>query len=320
MKRRIIAIIMVGSIFLMALTGCGGSSENRTQSDRASKEAAERSDAPETKTTQGESGTQAENPEVGGAGLYQPDGSFIPWDDLGIDVETDYDTQDDFKAAKKTPAKVFGDKHYKGELVLPDTLEHIGAAAFYECTSLTDIVFPDSLTSIGNGAFADCSSLKSIDLSNTQITRIEDGTFIRCSSLTSIDMSNTQITRILSRAFEDCSALTNIDMSNSSVVRIGVSTFEGCTSLTSIDLSNTPLTRIDVWAFSECTSLTSITLPDTLIVMERQIFAESTSLTNIDYVGTKNDWYAIAKKDTIGEWADESSVERITCSDGSLKP
>lgn len=324
MKRRILAMIMVGSIFLMALTGCGGSSGKRKGSDGATGSnknttaGAERSDGSEAQTDQ--EGSGLENPVAGGAGLYQPDGSFIPWDDLGIEVETDYDTRDEFNAAKNTPAKVFSNKNYKGELVLPDTLEHIGTAAFYECTSLTDIVLPDTLTSMGGAAFYGCSSLKSIDLSHTQITRIENGTFNGCSSLTSVNLSNTQITRILDNAFDDCSSLTDIDLSNSSLTRIDANAFDGCTSLTSIDLSNTPLTRIGPWAFSGCTSLTSITLPDTLIVMQRKIFSECTSLTNIDYAGTRDEWRAIAKKDTFGDWDEESSVKKIICSDGSLNP
>ena len=133
MKRKILTIITIGSILCMALTGCGGSSGKRTTSDRATKadavtteEAERRGDSEDEKTkeeaeakTEEESGTKADNPAGRKAGLYQSDGGFIPWDDLGIDVEGNY-TSEKYKLAAENPSRVFKDNNYEGHLVLPD--------------------------------------------------------------------------------------------------------------------------------------------------------------------------------------------------------
>ena len=73
---------------------------------------------------------------------------------------------------------------YLTSITLPDSIESIGADAFYG-TPLTQIVLPDSVTYIAGGAFHNCKKLESVKLSkntkyignfafaNTAITRIE---------------------------------------------------------------------------------------------------------------------------------------------------
>ena len=54
---------------------------------------------------------------------------------------------------------------YSGEVVIPESVEHEGAAysvrsigghAFYECRGLTSVTIPNSVTSIGEQAFYEC--------------------------------------------------------------------------------------------------------------------------------------------------------------------
>lgn len=46
-----------------------------------------------------------------------------------------------------------------GDVEIPDEVQHIGAHAFYGCSSITTIEIPDSVTTIGSSAFANCSNL-----------------------------------------------------------------------------------------------------------------------------------------------------------------
>ena len=73
---------------------------------------------------------------------------------------------------------------YLNSITLPNSIESIGADAFYE-TPLTEIILPDSVVTIGGGAFRYCKNLTSVKLSkntkdigmfafaNTAITSIE---------------------------------------------------------------------------------------------------------------------------------------------------
>ena len=57
---------------------------------------------------------------------------------------------------------------YLKNVTLPDSIESIGAKAFYR-TPLTEIIIPDSVVNIGDGAFENCKNLTNVKLSkNTE--------------------------------------------------------------------------------------------------------------------------------------------------------
>jgi hypothetical protein len=62
-----------------------------------------------------------------------------------------------------------GDEAFKSNItvkrvVIPDSVNRIGAFTFANCTSLISMTLPDSITVIGEGAFKDCTSLESINI------------------------------------------------------------------------------------------------------------------------------------------------------------
>ena len=61
----------------------------------------------------------------------------------------------------------------------------IGANAFSECGSLTNVTLPDGVTSIEEGAFSDCGSLNGIILP-AKLASIGLGAFDACVGLTKI--------------------------------------------------------------------------------------------------------------------------------------
>ena len=50
------------------------------------------------------------------------------------------------------------------EVILPNSLEHIGPDCFNGCASLSKVYIPDSIQSISQGAFKGCRRLKEIEL------------------------------------------------------------------------------------------------------------------------------------------------------------
>ncbi len=65
---------------------------------------------------------------------------------------------------------------------IPNTVTHIGDAAFSGCTSLTNVTIGTNVTSIGFAAFHHCQSLTSITIPNS-VTNIGDYAFCDCTSL-----------------------------------------------------------------------------------------------------------------------------------------
>ncbi len=152
----------------------------------------------------------------------------------------------------------------------------IERAAFYSCTSLTNITIPNSVRSIGDTAFNSCTSLTNITIPNS-------------------------VTSIGSYAFTGCTSLINITIPNS-VTSIGSFAFSSCTSLTNIIIPNS-ITSIESWAFSACTSLTNITIPNSVRSIGDNAFSSCTSLTditildsvkNIDDTAFGNKYYPIS--------------------------
>jgi len=67
-------------------------------------------------------------------------------------------------------------------VVLPETLESIGAEAFRGCSALRGIQIPDSVEQIGAKAFYGCSALDAVALSDSLLS-IGAGAFGECNSL-----------------------------------------------------------------------------------------------------------------------------------------
>jgi hypothetical protein len=72
-----------------------------------------------------------------------------------------------------------------GNIVIPEGVTKIGAAAFKECKYLKSVILPDGVTEIGDAAFKDCKSLQYINIPES-VTIIGDRIFEGCESLRSI--------------------------------------------------------------------------------------------------------------------------------------
>ena len=205
---------------------------------------------------------------------------------LAVEVEIDgvnYDLVADAKQAtviKKSSGK------YSGSIVIPESVEHEGAAysvksigkeTFYECWSLTSVTIPNSVKSIGQSAFFGCSGLTSVTIPNS-VTSIGVGAFSECSGLTSITIPNS-VTSIGGGAFLGCSGLTSITIPNS-VTSIGGKAFCYCYGLTSVTIGN-GVESIGTAAFSDCSGLTSVTIGNGVESIGAEAFCDCPELHDV---------------------------------------
>lgn len=134
-----------------------------------------------------------------GAGLFRDlnnDGDctdedeFIPWEDLGLNITTDYDS-DNYNTLENSPGKIFADNNYSGKLVIPSGISKIGNNAFRNLTSLTEVEIPDSVTEIGYSAF-EGTGLTKVSIPDS-VKDIDSWAFINCSNLEEAKIYNTDV-------------------------------------------------------------------------------------------------------------------------------
>ncbi len=216
-------------------------------------------------------------------------------------------------------AFTYATKLYKFECTDSSSLLSIGASAFEQCYSLSNISLKEGLEVIESGAFAGCSNLRNNSDNPEKITprsvkRIgafafydtaiwkaaagtgglvvagnwivgfdSEGRWQFDGSLESYEQGNIEIVGVSDYALYQCQNLQSINIEN--VSKIGRSAFSGCTSLISVQLNNN-LSEIPAFAFYNCTSLLMSSFPRDLRTIGRYAFFK-TAVQNVDLGGTR---------------------------------
>lgn len=208
-------------------------------------------------------------------------------------------------------------------IYMSDSVKTIDHDAFSYCTSLTRVTMSDKLTNIGNGAFSSCTALKEITIPDS-VTSMGNGVFYKCDSLEDVTLPN-GITEIRPDMFNGCISLANIAIPYS-VKGIGERAFGDCDSLVNMVVPN-GVTNIDDDTFYDCDNLTRITIPESVTYINC-IFDNCTSLKDIIYTGTKNQWIQLEKNMfwKLILWSFESETGEavfldavVHCKDGDIE-
>ena len=136
-------------------------------------------------------------------------------------------------------AGVFANNMKITEIVIPASVKEIQEDAFNMCLYLTDIVFETSEDaqanlSIGDRAFAYCAAVSELNLPS-YVTAIGDEAFYKAAILNKINFSE-GLKEIGDKAFSD-TALTAAVLPDS-LTTLGASAFAGCVSLSTLKLSS----------------------------------------------------------------------------------
>lgn len=119
-------------------------------------------------------------------------------------------------------------------VVIPNSVESIGAYAFDWCSKLSCIIIPDSVKDIGPGVFEGCKKLTQVAITG-------------------------EIDSIGGHMFKDCRSLKNVIVPDS-VTSIGMGAFEGCRKLEIIVILDN-VTSIGDHAFKGCRKLSDEMIP-----------------------------------------------------------
>lgn len=217
---------------------------------------------------------------------------------------TDFQWSYDSAAVKQGSKRSMGAQALAGNVslvrvVLPDysaakeTFE-IGEGAFSMCIALEQIgndgtnMLPASISVIGANAFKQCYSLTQIKVQTKNATlELEKGIFEECLNLTTVELPAT-IASIPDRTFYNA-GVTSLTIgtvpnkiASSSLKTIGARSFFGC-QISELDLSGcTALEEIGGWAFAQADTDASVPanqreIAKNLVLLERLILPESLS-------------------------------------------
>ena len=139
-------------------------------------------------------------------------------------------------------------------IVMPSTVVGIYNKVFYGCTSLTNVTLNEGCTTLGDHVFKNCP-LTSLTFPST-LSSISEFAF-EGTKLKTVDLSNTQITRLPKGCFYNCQQLNDIKLPIA-LTDIGECAFYK-SAIASITFPSS-LQKIDAWAF-QYTQLKNVVIP-----------------------------------------------------------
>ena len=123
------------------------------------------------------------------------------------------------------------------EVVIPEGIMHIGAAAFAKNTRLKSVIIPKGVKSIGEQAFRECESLECVEFPGG-LQRIENKAFYKCKALKDVHFPE-ELEHIGDDAFYQCNGIKNLIIP-AKVEKIYWMAFEGCAELETVTLLGKP--------------------------------------------------------------------------------
>ena len=168
-----------------------------------------------------------------------------------------------------------------GALTIPNQITIIGANAYSGCSGLTSLTIGHGVDSIGNSAFYSCSSISSVSFNADSCRYMASSAGLsECSSFSTLLIGN-NVKAIPAGAFRSCNHLTGMLVIPNSVKHIGNSAFYDCNGLTSLSIGNS-VTSIGESAFYNCSNMGgTLTIPQSVKTIGSSAFYNCTNFSAI---------------------------------------
>ena len=161
------------------------------------------------------------------------------------------------------------------EVILPDTIEVIGASAFAYCEKLKKLRLPAKLDVIPSALAHSCKALECLEMP-AQCRVIEGDAFEGCVELTTIKMP-ADVETMGRRIFCGCEKLLGLNLPGS-IRSFGWAAFKRCGAITSFVIPE-GVTALPEELFEHCNSMQSITIPSSVTLIEGKVFDGCPDLT-----------------------------------------
>ncbi|MDE7252434.1 MAG: leucine-rich repeat protein [Acetatifactor sp.] len=166
------------------------------------------------------------------------------------------------------------------DIVLPESLEHIGSYTFYGCKSIGTLTIPKNVSYIGGSAFTSTGIKLDITIgaNNYELVKsLKD--VITNYNVTILD----DVTSIEADSFKSCNCLRSVSIPNS-VTSIGNDAFHGCSGMKEISIPES-VTEIGENAFMYCDILSKVTIPQNVVSIGGYAFANCRDLEEVNILG-----------------------------------
>ena len=172
---------------------------------------------------------------------------------------------------------------------LSEGLSYIGEEAFRDCTALKEIIFPESTEEISYNSFRGCTNLETVVIPENVAT-IEGSAFWETPWIAKMQKENPLV--IINGILVDGRTCTGKVIIPDTVTKIASWAFCGCGTMQEVQIPE-GVTELLESNFYDCSSLEKITIPISMTYIEEDTFMGCDKLTDIYYLGTKEQWDAI---------------------------
>lgn len=238
------------------------------------------------------------------------------------------------KRYKGKPVTGIADGAFEGytaatSAMIPESIERIGARAFFNCTEIYILMLEEGLIEIGDEAFANLSSLNNLSLPYS-LEYIGDRAFAR-TALSSVSIGAC-VSQIGKAVFAGCTYLESIEVDedneyyysdgqclidsqddtliagcNGSEIPNGVSALgEEAFAECEFEEIEIPDNIVGIYdrAFMDCANLVQVTLPASLKIVGSEIFTGCTALETVCYENSYEEWQRLFVDDDWYEGAE----------------
>ena len=175
------------------------------------------------------------------------------------------------------------------------------------CPSLKSIIFNTTFDKLPKNCCSDNPNLTSVTGHNA--TNFGDNCFSDCPQL--VDVGSLEATRYIGVGAFMRTGLTTVKLGDDAV--ICASAFRGCTKLDTLELG---AYLVRDGAFSSCFALKNVILTNPLGTLSEDTFDGCSSLTEVTFVGTKEQFNKMNKS---YKWRGSAPISVIHCSDGNIR-